>query len=331
MQPSPLWYMTRGAGVVALVLLTGVVVLGIVTSVRWKSEDWPRFLIAALHRNVSLFLIVFGGLHVLTAIIDPTVGLGLKAIVPFASDYRPTWLSLGVVSADLIGAIVLTSLFRERLGFVAWRIVHWLTYASWPLAMLHSLGTGTDPHAGWFILTLAACAAAVLAALFWRTGHGLSEHPNVRFLSQGTCVAGTLALAIWTAGGPLQSGWARQAGTPAYLLGAGSPAAAAANGLAPGLDDQLQGSLSLASDGTLQVSLSDIRNTALQLTLSVAERGAGQATLAASRNGTPVCQAPASVGQAVTAQCGQTQVSITLQRAGRRSNAIVGELITEEA
>src|SRR5581483_3244573 len=144
-EPSPLWYTTRGAGTVTLILLTGVVVLGIVTSTRWKSEDWPRFLIAALHRNFSLFLVAFGLLHIVTALFDPAVFLGLKALIPFASDYRPLWLSLGVISGDLILAIVLTSLLRDRLGYLAWRIIHWLTYASWPLAMLHSLGTGTDP------------------------------------------------------------------------------------------------------------------------------------------------------------------------------------------
>src|SRR5581483_4196 len=134
-EPSPLWYTTRGAGTVTLILLTGVVVLGIVTSTRWKSEDWPRFLIAALHRNFSLFLVAFGLLHIVTALFDPAVFLGLKALIPFASDYRPLWLSLGVISGDLILAIVLTSLLRDRLGYLAWRIIHWLTYASWPLPM----------------------------------------------------------------------------------------------------------------------------------------------------------------------------------------------------
>src|SRR5581483_5954039 len=224
-EPSPLWYTTRGAGTVTLILLTGVVVLGIVTSTRWKSEDWPRFLIAALHRNFSLFLVAFGLLHIVTALFDPAVFLGLKALIPFASDYRPLWLSLGVISGDLILAIVLTSLLRDRLGYLAWRIIHWLTYASWPLAMLHSLGTGTDPHAGWFLVIAAASTGAVLWALFWRLGQALEEHPNVRFLGQSTCVLGGPALIIWTASGPLQSGWAKTAGTPSNLL-AGANAAA---------------------------------------------------------------------------------------------------------
>ena len=328
-QPSPLWYMTRGAGTVALVLLTAVVVLGIVTSVRWKSEDWPRFLISALHRNFSLFLVAFGALHIVTAIFDPTVVLGIQALVPFGSDYRPLWLSLGVISGDLILAIVITSLLRERLGYVAWRIIHWLTYASWPLAMVHSLGTGTDPHAGWFLLLAAGCTASVIAALFWRLGPGLEEHPNVRFLGQGTCALSALALIIWTASGPIQAGWARTAGTPSRFLASSN--ASSTTALAPGMDDQLQGTLSQSNSGQVEVDLSDTQNPSLQLTLEVAGRGAGQANLTATQNGTPICQAPASIASAVTAQCGQTQLTIMLQSAGRRSNNVVGELITESA
>ena len=322
--------MTRGAGLLALILLTGVVVLGIITSLRWKSEDWPRFLISALHRNFSLFLVAFAVLHILTAMFDPTVFLGPQALVPFASDYRPLWLSLGVISGDLVLAVVITSLLRDRLGYLAWRLIHWLTYASWPLATLHSLGTGTDAHAGWFLLVAAGCTAAVIAALFWRLGQGLDEHPNLRFLGQGTCALSALALVIWTASGPMQAGWARIAGTPSRFL-ASSTTAPAASVLAPGIDHQLQGTLSQTNNGRVEVNLSDMQNPSLRLTLDVAGQGAGRANLTATQNGTPICQAPASIDHGVTAQCGQTQLTITLQIAGRRSNSVVGELVTESA
>jgi len=331
-QPSPLWYATRGAGTVTLILLTAAVVLGIVTSVRWKSDDWPRFLLAALHRNISLFVIAFGVVHVVTAILDPLTSLGLKALVPFASDYRPVWLGLGVIAADLLLAIVVTSLLRDRLGYAAWRVIHWLTYASWPLAMVHSLGTGTDAHSGWFILVAAGCTFSLLVSLFWRITQGLEDHPNLRLLAEAGCAAGALVLVVWTAGGPLQPGWARASGTPGYLLaGNNPPPGSTSTALAPGVDDQLQGSLSQATDGTLQVSLSDMENPGLQLTLDVTGQGAGQASLTATQDGTPICQAPASVAGTVTAQCGATQVTITLQRAGGRSTAVVGELTTVAA
>ncbi|HUZ76211.1 MAG TPA: ferric reductase-like transmembrane domain-containing protein [Chloroflexota bacterium] len=329
-QPSPLWYATRGAGTVALILLTASVVLGIVTSVGWKSDDWPRFVLTALHRNLSLFVIAFGVVHVLTAIFDPTVSLGIKAaVVPFGSNYRTLWLSLGVISSELLVGIIATSLLRQHLGYLAWRAIHWLTYATWPLAILHSLGTGTDSHSGWFVLVAAGCTISVLAALFWRANQGLMDHPSLRVLSQGTCGLAALALVIWTAAGPLQPGWARRAGTPSSLLaGSGTTPAAA---LAPGMDDQLQGSLRQADNGSLELSLQDVQQPALQLIIDVPDPRAQQASLTVTQNGASLCQAPAAIANAVTASCGQTQLTITLRRAGRESGGILGELITGAA
>ena len=111
---------------------------------RWQSSSWPRFLSAELHRNLALLSVVFLVIHVVTAILDPFVSLGwLSIVVPLASDYRPLWVGLGALSVDLFIAIVVTSLLRARFGQRVWRAVHWLAYASWPLAVLHSLGTGS--------------------------------------------------------------------------------------------------------------------------------------------------------------------------------------------
>jgi len=41
---SPLWFATRATGLIALVLLTGTVVLGIMTSVRFASPAWPHLM-----------------------------------------------------------------------------------------------------------------------------------------------------------------------------------------------------------------------------------------------------------------------------------------------
>ena len=59
----------------------------------------------------------------------------LNAVVPFQTDYRPLWLGLGTVASDLLVALALTSLVRRRLGYRAWRGLHWLAYACWPVAL----------------------------------------------------------------------------------------------------------------------------------------------------------------------------------------------------
>ncbi len=111
------------------------------------------------------------GIHVTTLLADPYAQLRLVDLVlPFAGAYRPVWLGLGTVALDLIVALVVTSLVRHRLGLRAWRAVHWLAYAAWPVALLHALGNGTDAGQWWLRGTAVACAAAVLAAVLWRTG-----------------------------------------------------------------------------------------------------------------------------------------------------------------
>src|SRR5438046_927493 len=112
-----LWFATRGAGIVSLLLLTAVTCLGILTVVRWQSPRLPRFLTIGLHRNLALLSVVFLVVHVATAIADPFTSLGVAAaLVPLASSYRPVWVGLGVVSLDLFAALIVSSLLRGRIG-----------------------------------------------------------------------------------------------------------------------------------------------------------------------------------------------------------------------
>jgi hypothetical protein len=216
--PSPYWYLTRGAGVVAMLLLTTSVVLGILDFSRWRSDRWPRFLTDALHRNVSMLAIVVVALHVVTTLADGFAPIGLKdAFVPFLASYRPLWLGFGALAFDLLLAVAITSMLRGRLGYKAWRGVHWAAYACWPLALVHGLGTGSDATAAWMLLVSAACLGAVLVALAWRVRDATSQGLGRR-LATTTLVVGPLGLIVWMAMGPLAGNWAARAGTPASLL-----------------------------------------------------------------------------------------------------------------
>ena len=169
MNDTLLWYATRGAGVVSLVLLTAVVLLGIVSVMRWQTASWPRFLTTGLHRNLALTTLIFLAIHIVTAVVDPFTALGFNAaIIPFSSPYRRFWLGLGAVAIYLLLAIVLTSLMRPLFGPRVWRLVHWLAYAMWPLALIHSIGTGTDPRFLWMVAIDAVCVGSVVAAIAWR-------------------------------------------------------------------------------------------------------------------------------------------------------------------
>jgi methionine sulfoxide reductase heme-binding subunit len=217
---SPLWFATRGAGAVTLLLLTVVVVLGIATTTRQHGRSWPRFLSARLHGNLATATLVFLGFHIVTAIADPFARLRWSdAIVPFGAAYRPVWLGLGVVAAELIGALAVTSGLRSLLGYGRWRAVHWAAYACWPLALLHGLGTGTDAREAWFQVLDSACVGTAFAAVvIWRLGHGWPRAAGLRTATALVSGFGIVALALWMMNGPLAPGWARAAGTPLDLL-----------------------------------------------------------------------------------------------------------------
>jgi methionine sulfoxide reductase heme-binding subunit len=180
-----LWYASRSTGLLALVLFTVSVVLGALGGGRFAATRWPRFTIAGLHRSVSLLAVAFLLVHIGTSIIDPYAGIGwLDAIVPFGSIYHPFWLGLGAVATDLTAAIIITSLLRPRVNLRLWRWVHWTSYACWPLAVVHGIGTGpADFRLGWVVGLNIVCVLAVLGTLLWRVG---TSHPDTEARARAT-------------------------------------------------------------------------------------------------------------------------------------------------
>lgn len=169
MNEQALWFTARAAGIVSLLLLTAVIVLGQLARLRVESAAWPRFLSADFHRNLSLLALVFLAIHIVTAVVDPYTALGLTPVlVPFGSGYRRFWLGLGTVALELMVAVIITSLLRLRLGARLWRAIHWLSYAVWPVAVLHGFGTGTDAFSPWLLAITIACVAAVGITTIWR-------------------------------------------------------------------------------------------------------------------------------------------------------------------
>ncbi len=221
--PSAFWYTTRGAGIAALLLLSASVILGILDVSRWSSPRWPRFVVDGAHRTVSLLALSVVAIHLLTTLLDGYTQIGLRdAFVPFLSSYRPIWLGLGALAFDLLLAVGLTSIFRQRLGHRTWRAVHWASYACWPVALVHGFGSGTDSASIWMLALSAGCVVAVLAALAWRITDAWPAGDGRRALAISAVGASVLAGLLWLAAGPLGSNWAARAGTPPALLGGGT-------------------------------------------------------------------------------------------------------------
>lgn len=168
-----LWYATRATGVAALVLLTATMVLGILVAGRAEGS-LPPVLRAETHRCLSAITVVFLALHVLTSVVDTYVHLGWASIVvPFTSSYDRLWVAIGTVGLDLFLAVGVSSMLRQRISARAWRLFHWLAYLSWPTAVAHTLGMGTDTRLAWVIGLVGLCCASVVAAAAWRVNEAV--------------------------------------------------------------------------------------------------------------------------------------------------------------
>jgi sulfoxide reductase heme-binding subunit YedZ len=166
---TTLWYTTRASGIVALVLLTISMLLGLATTNRLRARNWPGFAQQEIHRRIAMLAVVVVGIHVLTSVLDTYVDISWAAIVvPFTSAYDRFWVGVGTISLDLMAAVFISSLLRARMRPATWRALHWLAYLCWPIALAHTFGMGTDSGEPWVIILGAVCIVSVAAALVWR-------------------------------------------------------------------------------------------------------------------------------------------------------------------
>ena len=154
---SAMWLATRATGEISLILLTCVTIMGIAVTKGWASSRWPESVVTLLHRNISLLSVVFLGVHIGTTVVDSYVPIGwLDVVIPFQTSYKTLWVGLGTIAFDLMLAVIITSLMRRRIPQSLWKGIHWTAYLMWAVAVVHSLGVGTDQ-----LLTRVVAAAMV--------------------------------------------------------------------------------------------------------------------------------------------------------------------------
>ncbi len=164
-----LWFVNRGTGFSLLVLLTGAVLLGILSTGGTPARRLPVFVTQSLHRNLSLLSVLMLLVHVASAVADRYVDIRWwQALSPVGATYRPLWLGLGTVALDLILLVTLTSVLRVRIPQRLWRAVHLLSYAAWASAVVHGLGIGTDTGEAWARWLTWTCVGLVSLALLGR-------------------------------------------------------------------------------------------------------------------------------------------------------------------
>jgi DMSO/TMAO reductase YedYZ heme-binding membrane subunit len=162
------WYFARSAGIVAYLLLSSSVLLGVLMAGRARFT-WPKFAVEEVHRFLAILTGVFIVLHGGSLLLDRVVPISLaQELVPFTSPYRPFAVGLGICAMELMVAVGVTNALRRRMPYRMWRTLHYLTLPAWLLASLHGVLAGTDAGDPWFAALAAGTFAAVVMAAFAR-------------------------------------------------------------------------------------------------------------------------------------------------------------------
>ena len=158
------WHVARASGIVALVLTGAAVIWGLLLSTRLlRGRPTPAWLLS-MHRFLGALTVTFTGIHVAGLVADSYVHFGwADVLVPFASDWRPGAVALGVVAMYLLAAIQISSMLMRRLPRRWWRLIHQSSFLLFWVSVLHGAQAGTDAGNPMYV---AATGALVVAVLF---------------------------------------------------------------------------------------------------------------------------------------------------------------------
>jgi sulfoxide reductase heme-binding subunit YedZ len=201
--PHLFWITSRAAGIVALVLASLAVSLGLLMSTKLLKRRGPDLL--AAHEALSLSAIVAIVVHGVALLGDKYLHPSIADIaIPFASTYKTGWTTLGIIGGW--GLVLLGGSYyvRRYIGTARWRKLHRFTALVWLFGLVHSIGEGTDAGQLWFLAMIGVVAAPALVLLASRL-LGPPEAPPSRTAGTRPDVSSVPARAVPTAGVPVRT------------------------------------------------------------------------------------------------------------------------------
>jgi sulfoxide reductase heme-binding subunit YedZ len=158
------WLASRASGIVALVLITASVALGLTMAAKVVTARGVRPMLARVHEHTALAGLIAIAVHGITLIGDAWLNPGVDGVlVPFSMGYEPLFTGLGTVAGYLALALGLSFYARRRIGAKLWRKAHRATVVVYVLAIVHTLGAGTDAGSSWLRAFMLATGIPILA------------------------------------------------------------------------------------------------------------------------------------------------------------------------
>jgi methionine sulfoxide reductase heme-binding subunit len=163
------WLVSDASGIVALVLVSVSVLLGLAMAARAISNPQRRRSAARLHEHLALAALAAVAAHGLALLGDQWLKPGWRGIaVPFALSYKPAFTGIGIVAGYLAMLVGPTFYVRRRIGVRRWRTLHRATVIVWMLSVGHALGAGSDASRLWLRALVLAPVAPIVYLLVVR-------------------------------------------------------------------------------------------------------------------------------------------------------------------
>lgn len=209
-----LWLAGRATGIVAYLLLTLLVALGLVLSHPTNQSTWKLSRrLFPWHENLFVFVVAFLAAHVVSLVLDPYAGVGPGgALVPGLSEYRSAPVALGTLALYAALASGISARWTKLLPAGLWLRLHRFALVAWILGWLHGLTAGTDAMP--LMPLYVATGIAVVGAGAYRYWVSKKARPTFSTsLPDATRTAAEIALPASAATAPTSLGAAR-AGRP---------------------------------------------------------------------------------------------------------------------
>ncbi len=172
---SLFWYIGRASGILAFILLSVVIINGLLITTRLVFKILPPALNYEMHRFLSFMALAATLGHVVSLTFDTYFKLTwTEALVPFSA--HKSFLSLtgqsfqwtlGIGTLALYGiiALIATSELKGKIvNMKIWRALHFISFATYILFLLHSIFSGSDTKT-WWMMWIYACSAIFVSGL----------------------------------------------------------------------------------------------------------------------------------------------------------------------
>jgi len=171
-------------GLIAMVLLTLNILLGLLVSVNYNTrKQWPHRKLPVplfrIHKWTGYVAMSVAVLHPLTLLFvkSPNFGLG-DVLFPLGSPGQRVYNNLGAMAFYGFALVVVTSYLRPKLGYRPWKKLHYTAYFAAAMMCVHGTlidqnlkGQTPDFLDGEKVL-VEVCFAVVVAASVWRWRYG---------------------------------------------------------------------------------------------------------------------------------------------------------------